>query len=58
MTVVEQLIEIREEVCEYACKYKEDIERKYRDEIIRKTMMQQYCHGCPLTQLHYHGETQ
>ena len=56
--MVEQLIEIREEVCEYACKYKEDIERKYRDEIIRKTMMQQYCHGCPLTQLHYHGETQ
>ena len=53
MTVVEQLVNIREQVCIYACKYKEDICRKYHDEIIQKTMLQQYCHGCPLTKLHY-----
>ena len=44
MTVVEQLVNIREQTCIYACKYKADIDRKYHDEIVRKTMIQQYCH--------------
>lgn len=40
MTVVEQLVRIREDVCEYACKYREAGETKY-------------CHECPLGKIHY-----
>ena len=53
MTIVEQLVAVREDVCGYACKYKEDIDRKYKEIPTRKIMIQQYCHYCPLTQLHY-----
>ena len=53
MTIVERLVVIREDVCEYACKYKEDIDRKYKETSTRKIMIQQYCHGCPITQLYY-----
>ena len=53
MTIVEQLVAVREEVCGYACKYKEDIDRKYKEDTTRKVMVQQYCRNCPLTQLHY-----
>ena len=53
MTIVEQIVAVREEVCEYACKYREDICRKYKERATQKIMLQQYCHNCPLTQLHY-----
>lgn len=56
--MVEQLVNIREQVCIYSCKFKEDICRKYHDEIIQKTMLQQYCHNCPLTKLHYQDTMQ
>ena len=55
MTIVEQLVSIREEVCMYACKYKADIDRKYKEDAIRKVMLQQYCQKCPLSHLHYVG---
>ena len=55
MTIVEQLVAIREDVCEYACKYKEDIDRKYKEDTTRKVMIQQYCHEYPLCHLHYVG---
>ena len=42
MTIVEQLVAVREEVCGYACKYKEDIDRKYKETPTRKIMIQQY----------------
>ena len=56
MTVVEQLIAIREDVCRYACKYKEDIEFEYPDPLVQKVMIQQFCQGCPMTKIHYEGE--
>lgn len=58
MTVVEQLVNIREQVCIYSCKYFEEMCRKYHDESVKKVMLQHYCHNCPLTKLHYDGETQ
>ena len=53
MTVVEQIIAIRESVCQYACKYKEDVNRKYKDPVTQKVMVQQYCKDCPLPRLHF-----
>lgn len=52
MTVVEQVVAIRESVCAYACKYKEAEDRKYKDEVTQKIMVQRYCRECPLTRLH------
>ena len=56
MTVVEQLIAIRDDVCEYACKYRESVKRSEGDEVLWKISVQRYCHDCPLTKLHYQKE--
>lgn len=42
MTVVEQLVRIREDVCEYACKY-------------REAGIKSKCQKCPLGKIHYNG---
>lgn len=42
MTVVEQLVRIREDVCEYACKY-------------RELGITSKCRECPLGKIHYNG---
>lgn len=44
MTVVEQIAVIREEICEYACKYYEAPDKK------------SYCEGCPMQSLDYKGD--
>lgn len=56
MTVVEQLVAIKEDACRYACKYKEDLELEYTDPITQKAYLQGYCHECPLERVHYKGE--
>lgn len=53
MTIVEQLVNIREQVCIYSCIYKRQVEEAYDDEELRKAVLQGYCHDCPLTKLHY-----
>lgn len=55
MTVVEQLIKIREDTCLYACKYRDKVDVEYDNETLRKVAMQGYCHECPLMKLHYMG---
>lgn len=56
MTVVEQLMKIREEVCIYACKYREKAKQQYpNDDIMQKLFIQGYCHVCPLAKVHYNG---
>ena len=56
MSVVEQIVEIREEVCAYACKYREEASNLYSDEMMKKLYIQRYCHECPLTKLHFKKE--
>ena len=55
MSVVEQLIVIREEVCDYACKYREKA-KKENDDILWKVDLQKYCRECPLAKLHWKSE--
>ena len=57
MTVVEQLIEIREEVCEYSCKYRDIAKNQYSGDVtMQKLFIQGYCHHCPLTKVHFNGK--
>lgn len=49
MTIVEQLVVIRENVCEYACKYRE---KAKKDEILWRVELKRYCRDCPLTKIH------
>lgn len=53
MTVVEQLVSIREATCDYACKHKERVEQEQKDPLIQKVVIQGYCHDCPLAKVHY-----
>lgn len=56
MSVVEQIVEIREEVCAFVCKYRDEASNLYPDDLMRKLYIQRYCHECPLTKLHYQKE--
>lgn len=56
MTIVEQLVAVKEDICRYACKFKEDVELEYPDPITQKAMLQGYCHECPLSKIHYENE--
>ena len=51
MTIVEQLISVKEKTCEYACKYYD--EGSYHESVNRKVYLQKYCHECPLGKVHY-----
>ena len=53
MTVVEQIVQIRKEVCEYSCKYWEEVSRMYKQDATKKIMVQQHCRYCPLTRLNF-----
>jgi len=54
MTVVEQLVRIREDVCEYACKYREEAKKGYSGDVtMQRLAIQRYCHECPLGKIHY-----
>ena len=52
MTIVEQLIVLREDVCRYSCKYWDETS-KCNDPYIQKVKLQEYCKDCPLTKLHF-----
>lgn len=56
MTVVEQILEIREEVCAYACKYRDEASNLYSEDMMKKLYIQRYCHECPLMKLHFKKE--
>ena len=54
MTVVEQLVKIREDVCVYACKYREDAQERHGgDMTMVRLEVQRYCHDCPLAKVHF-----
>ena len=52
MTVVEQIIAIKEDTCLYACKHIEQTKKDYHDPQVQLVMLQGYCQGCPLGRLH------
>ena len=57
MTVTEQIAKIKNDVCDYACKYREFYKDKYpEDKISFLATLQEYCHECPLNKLHYGAE--
>ncbi len=51
MTIEEQIIAIREEMCDYACRYKKRLEDEHKDPIVAKAYLQEYCQGCPMNRL-------
>ena len=53
MSIVEQIVQIREEICVYSCKYMEQAKKEHKDDTLRKVYIQGYCHDCPLNNLHY-----
>ncbi len=53
MTIVEQLISIREETCKYACMFKEYAEDEFKDDRTRERYLQSHCERCPLGKIHY-----
>lgn len=56
MTIVEQLNVIREDICAYACKYREIAEDDYKDPLMQKVYLQRFCKDCPITKVAYRGE--
>lgn len=53
MTVVEEIISLREEICATICKHMETCVREYKDEAIARIMLQKHCRNCPVVKLHY-----
>lgn len=64
MTIVEQIVSVREEICDYACKYREEVYDTCRNESmlsqnecdyesIAKVYLKRYCDDCPMAKLHY-----
>lgn len=53
MTIVEQIVQVRKEICNYACKFQQYCNDNY-DELEAKIQLQKYCKGCPITNLHYY----
>ena len=53
MTIVEQLLKIKEETCEYACGWMENLKMECgEDDVLYKVHLQQYCQRCPLNKIH------
>ena len=55
MTIVEQLVLIKEETCEYACMFKEYAESEFEDKLKGIEYLEEHCLRCPLGRLHYTG---
>ena len=53
MTIVEQLIVIKEDTCKYACKYREYIMANNNDPVVQQAKLQDYCKACPMNSIHY-----
>ena len=53
MTVVEQVVKIKDDICQYVCKYKEMVEEEYSDYVLRCAKLQGYCHNCPVEKLNH-----
>ena len=49
MTVVEHIVTIQGEICEYACKYKE----RYKTEYPYAKGLRECCEDCPVKKLHF-----
>lgn len=56
MTIVEQIIVIKEEVCNFCCMFKEYVNDEFEDEQKKEEMLKGYCERCPLTRLHFTGK--
>lgn len=56
MTVVEQLIAIKEETCDFACMFKEYVTDEFEDEQKRQEILKGYCERCPMSRIHYFGK--
>lgn len=52
MTITEQIAKIKNDVCDYACKYLEKTNEN-SDKQVATAVLQGYCHDCPLGRLHY-----
>ena len=53
MTIVEQIIKVKEETCTFACMFLEYVNDEYEDEEKRKEVLKGYCVRCPLNNLHF-----
>lgn len=53
MTIVEQIIAVKEETCKFACMFREYVNDEYEDEQKRKEILKGYCARCPLGRLHF-----
>lgn len=49
MTVVEHIVKIQGEICEYVCKYKE----RYKTEYPYAKGLRECCKDCPVKKLHF-----
>lgn len=49
MTILEQLREIQEEICDNYCKYAEEIHQAFTDEEYEKAI--RHCETCPLCRI-------
>lgn len=52
MTIVEQIIKLKGETCNFACMYLEYVNDEFEDEDKRKEVLKGYCERCPLNKLH------
>lgn len=53
MTIVEQLIEIKKETCNFACLFKEYVNDEFEDEQKRQEILKGYCERCPLNKINF-----
>lgn len=53
MTVVEQIVSLRDDVCEYACKHIDKVNAEHSDPLFQRIFLQEYCQKCPMNKLHY-----
>lgn len=53
MTIVEQLMLVKEETCNFACMFREYAESEYSDIQKREEYLREYCLRCPLNRLHF-----
>lgn len=53
MTIIEQLVQIKNETCDFACMFKEYLEDSIKDPKERNEKLRGYCNRCPLNRLSF-----
>lgn len=53
MSIVEQLIVLKEDICHSYCKYAESTQKDYHDPLMQRYKLQEFCNNCPLNKIHY-----